>query len=392
MASNTAALPTTHRALVLRDVNIDPKVEQVPVPEVLPGTALLRVLASPIISYTKDVFLGNKRGYPYPLPLVPGASAVCRVAALGPDATSLEIGQLVQFDCLVRARDAQDGPKQFLSAFFDGFSAASKKLMRDAFRDGTFAEYVRVPLENVFVLDESRLLGSPGSGGLGLQVEELGELVALPVPFGGLNGVDLKPGELVLISPATGPFGGAACMVALAMGAKVLAWGRDEKKLENVQGISETISHGRFRGMVNVVKLYNDPSKDAEAIKTAAGGRPIDVFFDISPPQAAGSTHLKTGIQSLRHSGRVSLMGGLMGDVPLPHHFIMHNDITLKGKWMYSRDDLLLLIKMVETGILKIGREGGCTVAGIFGLDDWKQAWDVAEEKAGLGEKVLIKP
>ncbi|ETS86856.1 hypothetical protein PFICI_00684 [Pestalotiopsis fici W106-1] len=394
MTSNQGSVPELHRALVVRDVNVEPKVETIPAPQVLPGTAVLRVLSAPILSYMNDLFIGNKRGYEYPLPIVPGTSAVCRVASLGPDATSLKVGQLVLFDCYIRARDAQgDGPKNFLSAITGGFSEASQKLMRDGgVRDGAFAEYVRVPLENVFVLDEQRLLGSPEQGGLGLGVHDVGDIYKLLVPFGGLTSVGLKPGETVLVSPATGPFGGAACLVALAMGARVLAWGRDEQELQNIEGKLQNINSGRFRGMIKTVKMHNEPIKDTEAIRLAAGGRPIDAYFDISPPQATGSTHFKTGILSLKHSGRVSMMGSLTDDAAVPYTFIMINDITLRGKWMYDRHDIFSLINMVELGLLKLGGDGGCSTPGIFGLEEWKKGWDLAEVKNSLGEKVIISP
>ena len=86
------------------------------------------------------------------------------------------------------------------------------------FRDGSYAEYMRAPVENCYLLDEARLMGDPAQGGLGYQVEQLCEIAKRSVPFGGLKDVGVKPGETGLISPATGSFGGCACMIALAMG------------------------------------------------------------------------------------------------------------------------------------------------------------------------------
>jgi hypothetical protein len=44
---------------------------------------------------------------------------------------------------------------------------------------------------------------------------------ALAVPFGGLTDIDVKPGETVGITPATGTYGAAAVTTALGMGARV---------------------------------------------------------------------------------------------------------------------------------------------------------------------------
>lgn len=60
-------------------------------------------------------------------------------------------------------------------------------------------------------------------------------------------------------------------------------------------------------------------------------GRP-DAFLDLSPPAALTSSHLKSAIVSLRKGGRVSLMGGLMGDMSFPTGEIVFNDIELKGQ------------------------------------------------------------
>ena len=104
--------------------------------------------------------------------------------------------------------------------------------MRDVWRDGSYAQYVRAPLENVFALNEERLCGNPSSGiGLGHTPEDLTAFLPMLVPYGGLRDVHLQPGETVIIAPATGPFGSAAVKVALAMGAKVIAMGRNQNVL-----------------------------------------------------------------------------------------------------------------------------------------------------------------
>ena len=85
-------------------------------------------------------------------------------------------------------------------------------------------------------------------------------------------------------------------------------------------------------------------------------------------------------------------MGGFRQDVEIPHVYVMHFEITIKGKWMYRRDDIPALITMVERGVLGGAEEDGCKVIGKFALEDWKDAWDLAAEKSGLGESVVIAP
>ncbi|PQE19768.1 isopropanol dehydrogenase protein [Rutstroemia sp. NJR-2017a WRK4] len=93
------------------------------------------------------------------------------------------------------------------------------KLMESEWRHGTFAEYAKFPLENVFALDERLLCGE-----LGYTIGDLCNISSYLVPFGGLTDIGLLPGEAVIVFPATGRFGGSAVTVVLAMGASVVAW------------------------------------------------------------------------------------------------------------------------------------------------------------------------
>lgn len=153
--------------------------------------------------------------------------------------------------------------------------------------------------------------------------------------------------------------------------------GRNQEKLKKLASISDR---------VGVVPITGDVEDESAALKTFG---PVDAFFDISSPEAASSTHVKSGILALRHGGRVSLMGGIEGDVALPYSKIMFSDIQLKGKWMYEREDITTLIQMVRAGILKLDR---VKVVGKFGLGEWEKAFQVAKENAEMGQLVLMTP
>ena len=98
-----------------------------------------------------------------------GTSGIGRVAAIGPDAVLLQVGQLVWIDCFVRGRD--DADAAFLFGVHEGHDEGSKKLMRGEWRDATYAEYVKLPLENCYPLNESLLEGK-----FGYKVEDLQDL------------------------------------------------------------------------------------------------------------------------------------------------------------------------------------------------------------------------
>ncbi len=51
-----------------------------------------------------------------------------------------------------------------------------------------------------------------------------------------------------------------------------------------------------------------------------------------------------------------------------------------------------MLVKMIETGVSKLGDGAGCRFVGKFGLEDWKTAFNVAAENPGMGLQTLIAP
>ncbi|KAI4212590.1 MAG: hypothetical protein LQ351_004662 [Letrouitia transgressa] len=374
----TESLPETHRALVLKSRDEPLVVEIRPLPQLTSGSAIVRNLNVKLVSYSREVWSG-KRPYPFPTPMVPGGNCVARIAVVGPDATTLKKGQLVFVHNFIAGRDNPD--ELCLFGFTSGFSPGSNSMFENEWRDSTLAEYSRVPLENCIPLDETRLLGSSQQGGLGYTIDDLGYLQVPLVAYGGLIDIDLKPGETIVITPATGQFGGSAVQVALAMGAgTIVAMGRNEEALKRVGSLDPT--------RIKTLKMTGNWETELEALKTFG---PIDAFFDISPPMAKDSSHYKSCISSLRRNGRVSLMGGL-GDLTVPAWAMVFGSLQLKAKWMYNRTDIVGFMRLVHGGLLKLGPSGGNEITGKFGLEQWSEAFDMAAEKARMGQMTLIIP
>jgi hypothetical protein len=102
-AKMTSSLPSTHRALVLDSRETGFTLQRdLPTPEAVPGTAVVKIAASGVLSYSKQIYDGQYP-YPFPTPLVGGISAVGHIAALGSDAVTLKVGQLVFVVCVIRA-------------------------------------------------------------------------------------------------------------------------------------------------------------------------------------------------------------------------------------------------------------------------------------------------
>jgi D-arabinose 1-dehydrogenase-like Zn-dependent alcohol dehydrogenase len=368
-------LPSHHRALVLESIEVGFQLKTVPTPQLSEGSAIVRIEVSGALSYFREIYNGSL-GYSFPTPIVGGMSAIGRIVAVGADATVLQTGQLVFVDCVVRARD--DPSALFLTAISDGGSEGSKKLMSEVWRDGTLAEFVKMPLENCIPLDETRLCRD-----LGYEVQDLMYLCYLLVPYGGLRDIKLEPGETVVVAPATGGFGSAGVMVAVAMGARVIALGRNETKLAKLK---EHVKRGTPGANIETVKLTGDERADTAAV--AAFGT-VDAALDLSPHGAAKSTHLKSVVNAMRQNGRCSLMG--MAEDIIPSAWkVVGSNISFRGKLMYERDDILQFIRMLERGMFPRGKDFVTTNA--FGLENWKEGFETAAEYIGVGQTLVFKP
>ncbi|MFE7119826.1 alcohol dehydrogenase catalytic domain-containing protein, partial [Streptomyces sp. NPDC057654] len=209
------------RAAVLTGFGEPLRVEERTVPEAAgSGEVVVEVLAACVPPYADEVF-GGKRNYPLVPPVVPGIGGVGRVVHAGPDATRLRVGDLVWCDSTARSRDdalTPDITLQGWSSRGEGGARLARHL-----HDGAFAEFMRVPTENVFAL--------PVTAGA-----DPARWAALAIPliaYGGLLAGGLAAGETLLVSGATGNLGSSAVAVALAMGAgRVVAPGRNRAVLD----------------------------------------------------------------------------------------------------------------------------------------------------------------
>lgn len=361
-------LPSHHKTLVLKSLADPLTVEQRPTPQPGAGSVVVKVLLANVVPYAADVYSDSPaRPYPFPMPFTPGFSAVARVAATGADTTALKAGDLVLIDSFIIARD--DPASRFLFGLHSGATAGSRKLMDGEWRDGTYAEYAKVPLENCIPL--STIAPDPSERVL----NSLVGLAKFMVPLGGFSDIGLKPGETVIIAPATGYFGGCAVEAALALGARVVAAGRNADALKRLEA---DVKNKRLR----TVRLTGDVEADAKNLG------PADAFQDWSPPEATNSTHFKSALLALKLNGRASIMGGIRGDVAVPYSILMHNNLTLKGKWMYDADVKAKLLQLVEAGLLELKPK----TTQRFPLDQWKEAFEHAAANPGWDSETLIAP
>jgi len=238
------------KAAILKSFGTPLAIENASDPVLGTGEVIVDVSATRVLSYANEVFSGERK-YALVLPVIPGAGGIGRVRAIGPDATHLKIGDWVACDPTVRSRDDVVSPDITLQ----GWSARGDGGMKlqQYFRHGSFAEQIRVPTENV------KRLGAMDER----EAVRWCALSTLLVPYGGFLAAKLEPGETVLVSGATGNFGGSAVAVALGMGAAcVVAPGRNEAVLNDLKA--------RFGARVQTITLSGNEDDDRERMKKAA--------------------------------------------------------------------------------------------------------------------------
>ena len=358
------------KAAVLEAFGTPLAIRDVPVPVIGTGEVIVDVVAAPVLSYAGEVFSGARR-YLLPTPVTPGCGAIGRVREAGPDATRLKPGDWVLCDPTVRSRDDALTPDIVLQ----GWSARGEggQKLQSRFRDGPFAQSIRVPTENAVPIGDI----DPADAGRWCAA------VTLLVAYGGLLAMDLKAGETLLVSGATGNFGSAATLAALAVGARcVVVPGRNPEVLADLDR--------RFGGRVAPVRLTGDAARDGEAMKRAAPG-PIDAVLDFLPPSAQ-ATAARTAIMTVRPYGRAVLMGGvgMLGgeDLALPYPWIMRNLVTLKGQWMYPREAVAGMVGLIRAGLLDLAHFDVTE----FELEDVNDAVAHAAAHAGPFKLTVLKP
>ncbi|KAI0521892.1 GroES-like protein [Xylaria bambusicola] len=363
------------KALVAQSLTPDGiKVVERDIPTAIPGTAVVRVLAAAIGPGHGYLATHEVPGFSFPVPSVYGSNAVGRVVSVGSDAVSIKEGQLVAIDPFTTARD--DSNAEIIVGLMDSGEKKAQKLARDTWRDGCWQSHAVVPLENTVPLDEDVLVGKHG-----YTVEELSIILRFGVAYGAISNVDIKAGETVIVGPATGQFSGAVVEIVSALGARVIALGRNQATLATLQSKIPR---------VETVVVTGDVEKDAQSIQ--AFGQ-ADAFIDCTPHTVHSQpSHIQSAVLSLRKRGRIGLMGAMFANISLPYSYMILNSLQVKAKWMYTREEIRRLVKMIEVGTLKIGKEAGHRVYGKFKLEEYEKAFEAAHTHSGWGALVVFTP
>jgi alcohol dehydrogenase len=307
--------------------------EDVPRPESRPGSVLVRIEASVLMSYLKPYVEGKLPIYkPPPGPFTPGTNGVGVVDTVGRDVWHLKPGQRVVLSSHFVARDNVEDPAQILIGLTA--SAGAEPVLAD-WPDGTLAEYALMPVEAV----------TPAEGLDHFDAAQLAAVSRCIIPYGGLLRGRLAAGEMLIVNGATGAYGTAAVLLGIAMGAgRVIAAGRNRTALEAVSRAGGS--------RVLTVALTGDVKTDAHALRAASGGG-AHMAFDMVG-QAGDPNATLAALHGLRRGGRLVLMGSMSTDLPVPYTTLMLNNWEIIGQFMYPAGAYLRLLGLLRSRLLDI--------------------------------------
>ncbi|MFN3805042.1 MAG: zinc-binding dehydrogenase [Pyrobaculum sp.] len=360
------------RAAVLHGYNTPLKIEEVDIQKPKGGEVLLRIKTAGVCHSDLYVLEGAT---PVPPPLVPGHEAVAVVEEVGPNVEGVAPGDVVVSSfvwpcgkCRNCARGLENLCEKFAEVrpkgvLLDGTTRLSLNgAPVRVFLGGVWAEYAVVPATAVAKLPKS-LANRPEMAMLGC---------AILTAYGAVvNSASTSPGDTVVVI-GTGGVGLAAVQVARALGARVVAVGRNPEKLKLARELGAEVVNTR----------EGDP---VTAVRNLTGGRGGDVVIE-----AVGSEEtVDMAVEMAATGGRVVLVGLMAVGRRAPVHVarVVRGGISLVGSYgARPRVDLPKVISMVERGLLRpelLARD-------IYKLEEVNQA--VEALRGGRSVRPLLTP
>lgn len=334
----------TMQAIVLeRENSFDSlKITSVPLPEPGPDEVLVQLKASAL--NRRDVWIVQGKYPGIKVPVILGSDGAGVIVGTGEGVEERVIGDEVIINPSLNWGEdmrAQGANYQILGMP----------------RNGTQAQFIAVPYDNVF--------SKPA---------HLSFAQAAALPLGGLTGYralftqgGLMSGETVLITGAGGGVASLMIPMALACGANVIATSGDPKKLAG-------FANARFRGGV----LYTDENWAAQ-VAGLAGPEGIDLIVD-----SAGGEGFNTYLDLINPGGRVVFFGATVGNPKgLNLRKIFWKQITLQGTTMGHEQDFDHMLQLIEKQNIVPRIEGP------FAFADYRKAYQCMMDGSQTGKIVI---
>ena len=311
----------------------------VPMPKLGEGEVLVKVLAAGVNNTEINTRIGWYSGggwhIPTPFPFIQGTDCCGVVTQVAHSHDSHLLEQRVLIRSCMRPH---------------GFDNMINIWMGSDF-NGAFAQYVKVPANEVFPINSSWTDAELGS---------------IPCSYGSAENMvqraRVQAGDHVLVAGASGGVGSAVVQLAKIRGARVTA----------IAGATKT-DHVRALGADHVVDRECD-------LVNELGEESVDVVID-----NVGGPHFAGELVTLKRGGRYASSGAIGGPmVDLDFRTMYLKDVTLIGCTAWDEPVFPSLISYIETNALRP------LVAKSFALSEIVAAQQEFLEKNHVGKFVLI--
>ena len=290
-----------------------------PEPSVEPHQVKVRVRASALNRldlYTRAGARGMKREFPPPLIL--GGDSAGDIVEVGSQVLGVKSGDRVVVNPKVTCSQCA----QCLAGEDD--LCRSYRMLGSAV-DGSYAEYLVVPSDNVHVIADQ------------VSYEDAAAVPTTFLPMWNMlvRRGQLKPWETALVLSASAGVGTAAIQVAKkVIGAKVIA-------------TTSTADKAARALAVGADEVINYTDEDvAQRVKELTGGRGVDFVVD-----HVGTDSFPAGYNSLRPGGRYGNCGvtsGYKAELQMGQLFTRH--LTVFGVFMGTKEDMRQIVEMLNRG------------------------------------------
>lgn len=324
------------------------KIEDVEKPAAKAGEALIKIEACGVC-HTDLHYLEGVPTFKKP-PMILGHEASGIVEEVGEGVTNVKPGDRVLIPAVLAC-----GKCEFCRSGRENICL--NMLMVGNHIDGAYAEYIAVPAKDLIHLPET------------IPLDEAAVISdALSSPFHAIkNRAKVEAGEWIAIY-GCGGLGLNSVQIASALGASVIAVDLIDKKLEYAQELGAQYT-------------INAKKEDApKAIRKITGGGAHVAVDAVGHPQV-----ISQALASVRAGGRVIAMGYSAQNYTLNAGRIMFREITLMGSLGCRIVDFPNIVRMVETGKLKL------LVSDKYKLEEINEVF----EKLKRGEilsRAIVKP
>jgi zinc-binding alcohol dehydrogenase/oxidoreductase len=318
--------------------------EEIPTPEPGPGEVLIALQAAAL--NRRDILMRSWPQMVDMMPFIPGSDGAGVIAAIGTGVDRLKEGdEVVIYPSL-------------WWGIFESHPSEDFQILGGP-TDGTYAQFIRIPAENVF----------PKPTHLSFEEAAAFPLAALTAWRALISKAQVKPGERVLIPGAGSGVATFALQIARLAGAQVYVTSHSDQKLQRAMDLGAD-------GAVN----YTQRDWPDEIRRISRDG--FEVVID-----SVGAATFNPALDLLMPGGRMVSFGSTSGtDASLEIRQLYRKQISLMGTTMGSPQEFAQVLTAVNGGNIKP------VIDSTFPLGEASAAHRRLEDQEQFGKVILTIP